>query len=161
MEEIQAKSEALLIKNPEEKAKLVARAGAHVQQAIAAARVLKSTGDLEFAAWLAQQPVVTITSPGKPVTINRDGVIQSVLEDEVIRIRNKKWVLPPGIPVDVPKPVAEEFFARQKIRQETLERKKILNANAPMDNTVMARKWNEINQKFGSQTDFMQSEDRG
>jgi len=160
LEEVQTRAEALRIKDPDKKAKLVAKAGAQIQQEIMAARAVIASDDVAFAAWLAEQPIVTVTSMGRIVTVNEAGVIQQVAEPEVIKIRNKHWVLPPGVPVDVPKPVADEFYARQKIKQETVERKKILNANAPLDNTVMAQKWNDINRKYGAQTETMQSDDR-
>jgi len=158
---VQEKADKLKIIDPEKKAKLIANAGKQVQQEIQKAMATKATDDIQFGAWMDNQPKVTVTSMGKPTTVNQAGVITVVMEPEVIRIRTRQWVLPPGIPVDVPQPVAEEFYARQKIDQETNERKKILNANAPLDNVVMAQKWGEISQKFGSQTEIMMAEDRG
>lgn len=160
LEEIQAKAESLRITDEDKKAKLIAKAGQHVQQEIQKAVAAKAVDDVQFTAWLESQPKVTVTSPGKPTQVNQNGVIVTVMEPEIIRIRNKSWTLMPNIPTDVPKPVADEFFSRQKIQQETGERQKILNANSPLDNVVMAQKWGEINKRFGSQTEIMMSDDR-
>lgn len=160
IENVQEKAEALKIKNPEEKAKLIAREALHVQQEIQLALANKTVDEMGFKQWMENQPKVTVTSPGKMVTVNQGGVIQAVMEPESIRIRNLEWILSPNIPTDVPKPVADEFYARQKILSETIDRKKILNADKPMENVAMAQEWQNINQRYGSHTDMMQAEDR-
>ena len=159
LESVQERSEKLKITDPEQKARLIARESKRVQQEIQNAVANRSVDDIQFGAWIESQPKVTVTSMGRPVTVNRAGVIQVEMEPEVIRIRNKSWTLTPGIPTDIPQPVADEFYARQKIRQETIERKRILDANKPIDNVIMAQKWNEISQKYGS-TELMISDDR-
>lgn len=160
IEGVQERAEALKITNPEERAKLMAREGQRVQREIQMAVANKATSELEFRQWMENQPKVTVTSPGKLVTVNQGGVLQTVVEAEVIRIKTLEWVLSPGIPTDVPQPVAEEFYSRQRIQNETIERKKILNADRPLDNVVMAQEWNGINKKYGSHTDTMLADDR-
>jgi len=160
VESVQEKAEALKIQSPDEKAKFLAKAGQNVQREIQQAMANKAVGDMEFSAWMRNQPQVTVTSPGKMETINRGGVIQTVMEPEVIKIRNMEWVLYPGIPTDIPAPVADEFYSRQKIVNETIERKKILNADRPLENVAMAQQWQNINNKYGSNTEIMRGEDR-
>lgn len=159
-EEVQERADALKITDPEQKARLIAKAGKQVQNEIQKALAAKAVGDMELNAWMEAQPKVTVTSPGILVTVNRNGTLVSEVEPEIIRIRNREWILSPNIPTDVPKPVADEFFSRQKTRLETSERKQILDANKPMDNVIMAQKWSEIGKRYNAPTDMMRSDDR-
>ena len=82
------------------------------------------------------------------------------VESEVIKIKHRTWVLQPGVPTEVPKLVADEWKARNKMQMENAERKALLNANAPKDNMVVAQKWGEINKKYGSAADQFRADER-
>ena len=150
IDEVNKRAEALRIDDPDKKAQLIAQEAQRIQHTIAATRVESTLNAVKFNAFLEAQPKEIVVSPGVPATIMDNGVQRSVMSPEVIKIKHTKWVLQPGVPTEVPKVVADEFRQRQKSRQETYERKALLNAAAPKDNMIVAQKWNEISKKYGS-----------
>lgn len=158
MDRIEERADKLRIDNPEEKARFRAKAVLKVQEQITQAMAKNTTDAMKFKIDIENQPKETIISPGKVATVNNNGVIESTLIADVIRIRNYAWELPPGVPVLVPKMVADEFRLRQKIEAEQQERQKLLsvsNENPGSSYSQVSREWNNISGKYGSATEPM------
>jgi hypothetical protein len=160
IDEVNKRAEEFRIDDPNKKAQLIAQEAQRIQKAISATRAENTVGMLQFETFLASQPKETIVSPGVPTTINDNGVQRSIMAAEVLKIKHKKWVLQPGVPTEVPKVVADEFRQRQKSRQESYERKALLNATVPKDNMLVAQKWGEISKKYGSGGDEFRGDSR-
>lgn len=134
------------------KDKLVAEGALQAQEAIKNARANIYADDLKFKEAIRLAPKVSVTSPG----ILESGVeggqpVQRIVPEEV-RIRNMRWVLPPGMAVDVPKPVADVLANRRRSEQEDRERQAVLRKNLSQGQLVaeMAK----INEKYNSPSDL-------
>lgn len=153
-------AERLRIKDPDELERFQAKQANYIQNEIQSAVANSTVDKLRFDSLLASQPKEMITSPGRMVMKNVRGVQQATMEPETIRIRHRVWVLPPNMPVEVPKLVADEYRQRIKDRNESAQRKSILNADAPLDNVQMAQKWNEISKKSNPSSEQMPFDSR-
>ena len=154
------KAEDLRISDPKERERLLAREAQHVQATIQKKMAENAVEKMKFDGLLNSMPMETILPMGRIVTVNDNGVVQQRVESEVIKIKHRTWVLQPGVPTEVPKLVADEWKARNKMQMENAERKALLNANAPKDNMVVAQKWGEINKKYGSAADQFRADER-
>ena len=154
------KAEDLRISDPKERERLLAREAQHVQATIQKKMAENAVEKMRFDGLLKSMPTEIILPMGRIVTVNDNGVVQQRVESEVIKIKHRTWVLQPGVPTEVPKLVADEWKARNKMQMENAERKALLNANAPKDNMVVAQKWGEINKKYGSAADQFRADER-
>lgn len=154
------KAEDLRISDPKERERLLAREAQHVQATIQQKMAENAVEKMKFDALLESMPKEVILPMGRIITVNENGVVQQRVESEIIRIKHRSWVLQPGVPTEVPKLVADEWKARNKMQMENAERKALLNANAPKDNMVVAQKWGEINKKYGSSAEQFKADER-
>lgn len=152
LEKINGRAENLRITDPDAKARFQAKAVKQIQDEIMKAKAERHVSDLQFEEFLKNQPQETIISKGEVVTINKNGAIDTEIIPEIIRIRNKVWVLPPNQPVLVPKLVADEWRTKQKVLMEQNERMKLLE-NANRDSHSVAQEWKTISDKYNSATD--------
>lgn len=156
LEEVYQKADSVRITNPTKREEMRAKAAQRIQQEIEKAKAEKVYQDLQFVKMLESQPTEVIVSKGRVVTKREDGVIKQVVIPEVIRIRNKVWVLPPNQPVEVPKMVADEWRIRQTIQEEQEKRKKLLMVNDYYDGKPIdqvAKEWNEISSEYNAPTE--------
>ena len=160
LERVKERAEDLRIENPEQLAAMRAKAAQDVMREIQAQKADTSISRMRFEQGLNTQEKEMIMSPGRVATVNQGGVIHQVIEPEVIKIKHMSWTLQPGVPQLVPKLVANEFRSRQKIRNDTNERKALLNANVPQENMVVAQRWNDLNRKNGSSGDAFRGDSR-
>lgn len=82
-----------------------------------------------FDEFLERQPTETIVSPGVLITINENGAQVAKLLPEEVRIKHRVFLLPPGVPMDLPKPVAEIIRDRRRLEKSTKARQEALAKN--------------------------------
>lgn len=128
------------------KDKIVATGAQLYSKAIQDARANKASSKLQFEEQLRRMPKETIVSPGAWIQ-TREGM---KLIPEEVRIKHKVWYLIPGVPLDVPKAVADVLRDRRKSQFETAQRKEILGKQ--MEQNKMVQAWNNVN---GSKTESM------
>lgn len=130
--------------------KLIAQGVAQYEKAKQDAAAMQAIKTLEYEQQLAREEKVMVVSGGQLITTMQNGQQVAALIPEEVRIRHKIWVLPPGIPVNVPKSVAEFLAQRNESKIETAKRQAILQKNYEVPK--LAEEWNKIG---GSRTDAM------
>ncbi len=151
-EERWSKAQRTLEVSPAQQEVMRAKAATDLQQAISAARVRNSVSQLQFAADLANMPKETVVSPG--VWENRavQGRAVPTLIPEIVRIKDRVWVLKPNEPTVVPKIVADILRQRRKSEQEIEERKsafRMRDDGSIPSQIELARKLGDINKRYG------------
>lgn len=133
-----------------EKEKLLAKEAGHLQELVREAMAQAAVDKMRFDQILAAEPKETIVSPGELLMVNESGAQMAKLVPEEIRIKHRVWVLEPGVPVEVPKSVAD--FVRSKRRQarETSERQAALQRN--LESNELDREFARINKEYNSPT---------
>lgn len=160
IEKVRSRAEDLRIEDPKEKARLQARVAKELQAEIQRQVAEQTLQESKLKQMLETMPKVIVTSPGKLESVNEGGVIHQRLVPEVIKLRNFSFVLQPGVPTEVPQLIAEEFYSRQRVQQENMERKALLNASKPKNNVEVADKWNAISKKYKSTEEIFRGEER-
>lgn len=150
IQEVLDKAESL---KPVNKDKAVADGVQMYQNALAEATAQVAVKRLKFADQLARSPKVTVISPGEIVQVIENGSPVSKLMNEVVRIKHMQWVLPAGVPTEVPEIVAEVLKNRRRGQQETAERQALMMKN--MESGKLNDAWNAINNKYHSPTDVV------
>lgn len=133
----------------DQKDKLIAKGTIQMQEAIQNARAVNASDKLQFEDQMRKMPKVTVMSPGKWESGSVSGgqpVNQLVAEE--VRIKHMRWLLPPGVAVEVPQAVAEVLAHRRRSDMETAERQALLSKI--MNNDDLTTKMQEINKKYGS-----------
>lgn len=98
---------------------------------------------------LKTMPKETVLSPGELVTVSGQGGQPTIqIMNEIVRIKDLEWVIPAGIPTEVPQVVAEILRNRRQSEQETKARQEVMAKNLSDDQ--LKTQWNEINSKFSS-----------
>lgn len=149
LNEIQAAADKMRV-SEEQVEKLKAVAANDLAAKIQAAKASVSLDRQAFDDALAHEPKETITSPGIVEIVMQNGAPVAQLFNEEIRIKHRRWVLRPGVPVEVPHSVAEMYRNRKRSEQETAERQKAMMAN--MESSKLAERMKEIDNQFGSST---------
>lgn len=152
IQEVLDKAESLK-KTGAEKDRIIARGSQVYADAMKAAHALLASNAIAFEEALRTMPTESVVSPGELIVVNENGQQVSKLIPEVIRIRNKTWVIPPGIITNVPKIVAERMRSKRKSEAETDERKKLLSSN--LESSKLIKGWQDINSKYGSKTEAL------
>ncbi len=124
------------------KDKIVAQGAQMFSQAIVEAKAQAAVSKLQFEEMLRRQPKVTVVSPGVWIQIRNGQSLENKLIPEEIRIKHLRWLLPPGIPVDVPKAVADQLADRRKSQIETGLRKDMLSKQ--MEQSKLANAWANV-----------------
>ena len=130
--------------------KLVANGVAQFQEARAKAVASKAAKNIAFRQKVNSEPKVLVISPGQLVTTMEMGSQVAKIIAEEVRIADMRWVLPPGIPVEVPQTVANLLSERRASQLETAKRAELLSRN--LETTKLAEEWSKIE---GSKTEPM------
>ena len=128
--------------------KVRAQAAIDLAEETGKARARMAVDKQEYDAWLARQPLETVVSPGVSVIVNEGGRPTAKLLPEEVRIKHRIWLLPPGVPTDVPQPVAEYLRQRRRSQAETRERQNLMARN--LESSVLEQKQRELDKKYGS-----------
>lgn len=121
-----------------------AKASQTIQQIYQKAQMDGALKRKKFEEDIKTMPKVLVTSPGRVYIVG--GAPR--LEPEVVKIKNKRWILQPGVPTEVPRVVAEELQQRRAVERETAERKNLLARQ--LEGTAVATEWNSITGKYKS-----------
>lgn len=140
-----------LRKTGDEYDKEVAKGVKMFENEIKVARAEHVNARLKFEEELRTMPKVTVTSPGVPEIVMRNGAQTPVLFPETIKIKHKTWTLQPGAPTEVPKIVADRYQQILEMRRENQELQSALGAQ--MKDTELFKKLREINEKYGAGPD--------
>lgn len=127
--------------------KLVASGTIQYQQAIQEQRAHVASDNLAFEDMLARMPRVTVVSPGKMEVIIQGGQNVPTIVPEEIRIKHKRWILPPGQAVEVPEIVAEALKNRRRLEAENDARSGALQKN--MNNDQLISEMKKIDREYG------------
>jgi paraquat-inducible protein B len=130
--------------------KLIAQGLAQYEQARQTAVAKRATKNLAFRETLKNEPKVVVISPGQLVTTMDHGHQVTKIIPEEVRIADLRWVLPPGIPVEVPQTVAGVLEQRRASQIETHKRAELLGKN--LEATKLAEEWSKVG---GSKTEPM------
>jgi hypothetical protein len=122
--------------------RLVAKGVSQYQEAKENAVAQMAQRNLLYAQTLANEPKVTIVSPGQVITTMEHGQQIAKIIPEEVRIRDRIWRFPIGVPVEVPKSIADFLTQRRISQTETLKRQELLSKN--METTKLAEEWNKI-----------------
>jgi hypothetical protein len=104
-----------------------------LQKAIAEARAQMATDKVQFEMELKTMPHVDVVSPGTLETVMQNGQPTMQLYPEVVQIKNKKWVLPPGQVTRVPKVVADVLQSRRESQRMQAELQGAMMKNMEYD----------------------------
>lgn len=129
------------------KDRLIAKGTLQYEEQIKNQRANIATDQLAFEDLLARSPKVTVVSPGKMETLIVGGRNVPSIVPEEIRIKHKRWVLPPGQPVEVPALVAQALKERRRVEEENDARSGALQKN--MNNDDLIKTLKGIDQKYG------------
>jgi hypothetical protein len=111
------------------------------KKAYAEATATAVSDQMSFDDALSKMSTETIVSPGRIVNMKQGSGIVPTLEAEVIRLKHRQWVLPPGVSVEVPKLVADVYRQKQLEKQADQEFRDIYSLGA--DGTEMGPQHNE------------------
>lgn len=130
--------------------KLIAHGVAQFQEARSKAVANKAAKNIAFRQKIASEPKQMVISPGQLIsTMDHGHQVTKILPEEV-RISDMRWVLPPGVPVEVPVTVAEVLAQRRASQIETHKRAELLGKN--LEATKLAEEWSKVG---GSKTEPM------
>lgn len=125
-----------------------AKAGIDLVEATRLARADITISREKYDTWLKTQPLETVVSPGKVVTVTENGAQVAKLIPEEVRIKHRTWIFRPGIPTDVPKPIADVLRSRRLSEEETRERMAVMAKN--YESSELERRMKEIDAKYKS-----------
>ena len=129
----------------EVRAKSIAEATQSVSQMVQYLKANKNVVDLKKQAWMNDQDMMKITRPGRPVATPQG----MVMEAEVVSLNGMRYVLPPNVEVEVPRPVIEYLESQDRDRAMTQEKKALMDANIIKKDTVVAQGMRAIDEKYG------------
>ena len=109
-----------------------------------------------FHQMLEEEPKETITSQGTMEIFREGDQLVPRVTPDIISIKDRKWVLPPGVPVEVPHTVAVRWREIQRTRASLKERQDLMK-DAKTESSVVAREWNKINVKYQTGGELMPS----
>lgn len=118
LDDVRAAADSLRLKGAELD-KLKANAARETQKAYQDALAKAKTDALEFEQALARMPKVQVMSGGVPLMTMQNGQPAIRIKPEIVRIKTKTWVLPPGKMVEVPMIVAEVLSERRAGQEKT------------------------------------------
>ena len=130
--------------------KLIAQGVAQFQEARSKAVASRAAKNIAFRQKIKDEPKVMVISPGQLITTMDHGHQVTKIMAEEVRIADMRWVLPPGVPVEVPKTVAGVLEQRRASQIETYKRQELLGKN--MEATKLAEEWGKVG---GSKTEPM------
>jgi paraquat-inducible protein B len=134
----------------EENDKLIAKGVAMYQEARQTAVARRAAKNMAFREQIRTEPKVMVVSPGQLISTMEHGHQVTKIIPEEVRISDMRWVLPPGLPVEVPKTVAGVLEQRRLSQLETHKRQEMLSKH--MEATKLAEEWAKVE---GSKTEPM------
>lgn len=149
VEEVMDRAEGLK-RTGAEHDKLIANGVAMYNEARSKAIANRAAKNIAFRQKMASEPKKMVISGGQLVTTIEHGQQVTKILPEEVRIADMRWVLPPGIPVEVPETVAGVLEQRRVSQIETSKRQGLLSKH--MEATKLAEEWSKIE---GSKTDQM------
>ena len=142
MNEFRGKSEDV----PEEvRSQSIAEASQKVGKMVQYLKANKNVDDLQKKAWMKSQDMMKVTRPGRPVPTPQ-GV---VIEPEVVSLNGMRYVFPPNVEIEVPRPVIEYLESQDLDRAMASEKKALMDANVIKKDTVVAQGMRAIDEKYG------------
>lgn len=158
VEEMTAMADRLR-KSEDAQEKARAQAGIDLARATQEARASMALDKRAYDEFLAKEPKVTVVSPGVIMTVTENGSPTAKLMPEEIRVKHRRFVLQPGIPIDLPKSIADVYNSRVRSRAETREREEVLKMN--LESGKLEERMREIDAKYGSNGSLFSSEQAG
>ena len=123
---------------------------AQFQEARSKAVASRAAKNIAFRQKIKDEPKVMVISPGQLITTMDHGHQVTKIMAEEVRIADMRWVLPPGVPVEVPVTVAGVLAQRRASQIETGKRQEMLGKH--MEATKLAEEWAKVE---GSKTEPM------
>jgi hypothetical protein len=130
--------------------KLIAQGLAQYENARQTAVAKRAAKNLQFREKIKNEPKVMVISPGQLISTMEHGHQVTKIIPEEVRIADMRWVLPSGVPVEVPQTVAAVLAERRASQIETHKRAELLGKN--LEATKLAEEWAKVG---GSKTDPM------
>jgi hypothetical protein len=149
VEEVMDRAESLQ-RSGEERDKLIAHGVQQYQEARHKAVASRAAKNIAFREKISKEPKVMVISPGQLISTMEHGHQVTKIMAEEVRIADMRWVLPPGVPIEVPRTVAGVLEQRRASQIETHKRQELLSKN--MEATKLAEEWGKIE---GSKTEPM------
>ena len=149
VEEVLDRAESLK-RAGEENDKLIAKGLAQYEAARQTAVAKRAVKNMQFREKISKEQKVMVISPGQLVSTMEHGHQVTKIIPEEVRIADMRWVLPPGIPVEVPRTVAGVLEQRRASQIETHKRQEMLSKH--MEATKLAEEWAKVE---GSRTEPM------
>lgn len=150
IEEVMAKAEKLIAAGST-KDKIIARGSAEFAEAKKQARAKNSVDNLKFVESLRTMPKVEVTSPGVwEMVSGPGGSVVPTLYSEVVRIKNKQWVLAPGVPTMVPKVVADLLKTKARSARMNAELRAAMDGH--LETNEMNAEIRKIQAKYGERS---------
>lgn len=149
VEEVMDRAEKLK-RSGDEQDKLIANGAQMYQKARQEAVAKRATKNILLRKKINDEEKVMVVSPGQLVTTMDHGQQVAKIIPEEVRIADMHWVLPPGVPVNVPKTVAGVLEQRRASQIETAKRAELLGKN--MEAGKLAEAWRNVE---GSKTEQM------
>jgi hypothetical protein len=142
-----------LRKSGDDKDKIIAGAAIDYQNEIKMAGAKNASDLMKFHEEIEKGPKEIVVSSGKFEMATVNGHLEAKLFNEEVRIKDRVWILIPGVPTEVPVFVADALRQRRKQEMETKEREATLSG---MNNSAqkVAELNNKISQKYNSSADF-------
>ena len=148
MNEFRGKSEDV----PEEvRSQSIAEASQKVGKMVQYLKANKNVDDLQKKAWMKSQDMMKGTRPGRPIATPQ-GV---VVEPEIVSLNGMRYVIPPNVEVEVPRPVIEYLESQDLDRTIASEKKALMDANIIKKDTVVAQGMRAIDEKYGIKSEHM------
>ncbi len=150
-------AERKLKKTGAEADKIKAKVATELQHMIQDARARRGSDKINMDRLLSTMPKRKIVVTGSVEMIRRGENIIPEIQPEVIRIKHRTFVFPPG-EWEVPELVAQVHDERLRKAEEQRKRENVLQAvgEAGRDTEVF-KQWDKINEEYGSQTDRVPS----
>ena len=148
MNEFRGKSEDV----PEEvRSQSIAEASQKVGKMVQYLKANKNVDDLQKKAWMKSQDMMKGTRPGRPIATPQ-GV---VVEPEIVSLNGMRYVIPPNVEVEVPRPVIEYLESQDLDRTIASEKKALMDANIIKKDTVVAQGMRGIDEKYVIKSEHM------
>jgi hypothetical protein len=157
MADINQQADKLRITDPSKKGELAAMAMNMEREAQIQARAEASSAQVSFAKMVANAPKVTVVGRGHVESgiLNGQPIVR--LTDDEVRIKHTTWILPTGIPKEVPNFVASRYQQMLRDREEASDRQSALSADRNNGEMINAgdveKEMKRIDQKYGTQSD--------
>lgn len=132
--------------DPEVIAKAQAQATKDLQEQVTNKKARRAVSEMSLKEKLRTEPQETITPTGELVLTRISGNLQPKLIDESITIGPFRYQLPVGIPIKVPRSVAQQYRQRKAALKENDEIAELLSAEPGKvkKDTDIAREWSKF-----------------